>query len=120
VDLAVHGLVCLPREIKKYTGNIQMHQRRRGGASYVALMRCKDFYLSKTFKTEAEADQYIRLTNVREGLLIKNSFTVFADRVLVDLPGNKLLICNYEDLYLIETHTWYCADGYAATRTRGW
>jgi len=87
--------------------------------AYVARIQHKDFYCSKSFKTEAEADQYIRLTNVREGLPIRNSFTVFADRVLVDLPGNKLLICNYEDLYLVETHTWYCAHGYAATRTSG-
>jgi len=118
VDLEIQGLVCLPREIKKYTGSVQMCQRR-GGATYLACIRYKDFYLSKTFKTEAEAEQYIRLTNVREGLPIKNSFTVFADRVLVDLPGNKLLICNYEDLYLVETHTWYCSHGYAATRTSG-
>jgi len=82
-------------------GCIQRYQRR-GGVSHVALIRYKDFYLSKSFKTEAEAEQYIRLTNVREGLPIRNSFTVFADRVLVDLPGNKLLICDYEDLYLVE------------------
>jgi len=118
INLEIQGLVCLPREIKKYTGYIQRYQRR-GGVSHVARIHYKDFYLSKTFKTEAEAEQYIRLTNVREGLPIRNRFTVFADRVLVDLPGNKLLICNYEDLYLVETHTWYCADGYAATNTSG-
>jgi len=116
INLAVHGLVCLPREIKKYTGCIIKHQRR-GGVAYVGLIRHKDFYCYKSFKTEAEAEQYIGLTNVREGLPIRNSFTVFANRVLVDLPGNKLLICNYEDLYLVETHTWHCSHGYAATNT---
>jgi len=118
VDLEIQGLVCLPWEIKKYTGYIQRCQRRRG-VSYVACIRYKDFYLSKTFKTEAEADLYICETNVREGLPIKNSFTIFNNRVLVDLTGNKLLICDYEDLYLVEMHTWCCSDGYVSTRTSG-
>jgi hypothetical protein len=104
-------------EIKKYTGSISRYQKKGGTFTYRALIRYKDFYCSKSFKTDTKAEQYIRLTNVREGLPIRNSFTVFADRVLVDLPGNKLLICNYEDLYLVETHTWYCADGYATTKT---
>jgi len=117
VDLAVHGLVCLPRELKKYTGSVSRYQQKGGGAAYRARIRHKDFHLSKSFKTEAEADQYIRLTNVREGLPIKNRFTVFADRVLVDLTGNKLLIYDYEDLYLVETHTWHCSHGYAVTGT---
>jgi len=117
VDLAVHGLVCLPRELKKYTGNVQRCQKKGGGATYRAFIRYKDFYLSKTFKTEAEGEEYICLTNVREGLPIKNSFTVFANRGLVDLPRNKLLICDYEDLYLVETHTWHCSHGYAVTGT---
>jgi len=118
IDLAVHGLVCLPQEIKKYTGSVTRRQRR-GGVAYVARIHHKDFYCSKSFKTEAKADLYIHLTNMREGLPIRNSFTVFADRVLVDLPGDKFLICNFEDLYLVETHTWCCSDGYAATRTSG-
>jgi len=120
INLAVHGLVCLPREIKKYTGYIQRRQRKGGGATYRALIKNKDFYLSKTFKTEAEAEQYICLTNVRKGLPIRNSFTIFADRVLVDLTGDKLLIADYDNLYLVELHTWYCSSqGYAATRTSG-
>jgi len=93
VDLEIQGLVCLPWERKKYTGSITRRQRR-GGVTYRALIRYKDFYCSKSFKTEAEADLYICERNVREGLPIRNSFTVFANRVLVDLTGNKLLICN--------------------------
>jgi len=102
---------------KKYTGSIWRHQRRRGGVTYEVHIHHKDFNLSKSFKTEAEAEQYIHLTNVREGLPIRNSFTVFANRVLVDLPGNKLLICDYEDLYLGESHNWCSSNGYAATGT---
>jgi len=118
VDLEIQGLVCLPREIKKYTGSIWRHQRRRG-VSYEVRIHHKDFNLSKTFKTEAEAEQYICLTNVREGLPIKNKFTVYEDRVLVELHGNKLLICDYDDIDIVESYTWCCADGYAATNISG-
>jgi len=83
----------------------------------MARIRYKDFICCKSFKTEAEAEQYIRLTNVREGLPIRNRFTIFNNRVLVELLGNKLLICNYEDLYLVEMYNWHCSDGYAATKT---
>jgi len=117
IDLAVHGLVCLPREIKKYTGCIQMRQKKGGGVTYRARIVHKDLYLSKTFNTEAEAEQYIRETNVREGLPIRNSFTIFADRVLVDLTGDKLLICDHDNLYLVESHTWCSSNGYAVTGT---
>jgi len=117
INLAVHGLVCLPQEIKKYIGFITRRQKKGGRATYRALIKHKDFYCSKTFKTEAEVEQYICLTNVREGLPIRNRFTIFDDRVLVDLTGDKLLIADYEDLYLVETHTWCCLDGYAVTRT---
>jgi len=119
VDLAVHGLVCLPWELKNYTRSITRRQKKGGGVTYRAVIKHKDFYCSRSFKTEAKADLYICEINVREGLPIRNSFTVFANRVLVDLTGNKLLICNYEDLYLVETHTWHCSHGYAATNTSG-
>jgi len=120
VDFAVHGLVCLPREIKKYTGSISRYQKKGGGAAYRARIKHKDFNLSKSFKTEVEAEQYIRLTNVREGLPIRNRFTIFDDRVLVDLTRDKLLIADYDNLYLVETNNWYCSShGYAATRTSG-
>jgi hypothetical protein len=59
------GLVCLPREIKKYTGSFSRRQKKGGRATYRALIKHKDLYLSKTFKTEVEAEQYIHLTNVR-------------------------------------------------------
>jgi len=117
IDLQVQGLVCLTREIKKYTGSIVRHQNK-GGEVYVALIKHKDFYLSKSFNTRAEAEDTIHLTNVREGLPIRNKSTIFEDRVLVDLSGNKLLICKVEELYLVEMHNWYClSNGYAVTHT---
>jgi len=120
VDLKIQGLVCLPHEIKKYNGCIRRRQKKGGVAVYEVQIRHKDFKLSKSFNTEAEADLYIRLTNVREGLLIKNRFTVFADRVEVELTGGKMLICNVDNIDLIESHTWHCANkGYAATIISG-
>jgi hypothetical protein len=67
IDLAIHGLVCLPWEIKKNTRSVSRLQKKGGRATYRALIKHKDLYLSKTFKTEAEEEQYICLTNVREG-----------------------------------------------------
>jgi len=116
VDLAVQGLVCLPREIKKYTGSIYSFHKKGGMVAYVALIQHKDFYLSKTFNTRAEAEQYIHLTNVREGLL-KNRFIVFEDRVEDELTRGKMLICNVDNIDLIESHTWNFANGYAAMTT---
>jgi len=100
IDLQVQGLVCLPRELNKYTGSVARYQKS-----------------NVTFETAAEAEQYVHETNLREGLPIRNRFTIFVDQVLVELPGNKLQICNYEDLYLVEMHTWCCANGYAVTHT---
>jgi len=115
IDLQIQGLACLPRDIRKYTRHIWKRQKK-SGVAYVALMKHKDFYLSKTFNTSAEAEQYIRLTNVREGLPIKNWFIVFANRVEVELTGGKTLICNVDNIDLIESHTWNCSSkGYATT-----
>jgi len=115
VDLKIQGLVCLPRSLKKYNRCIRRHQKKGGVAAYDVQIRHKDFKLSKSFNTEAEAEQYIRLTNVREGLL-KNRFIVLTNRVEVELTGGKKLICDVDNIDLIESHTWHCANkGYAAT-----
>jgi len=109
VDLAVHGLVCLPQELKKYTGSIWRREKKGGGVAYDVHLQYKDFKLSKSFNTRAKADQYLGETNVRENLPIKNKFTIYKDQVLVELPGDKLLICDYDDLYLIKMHNWCCS-----------
>jgi hypothetical protein len=88
LDLEVHGIACLPRELKKYIGSISKYQKKGGGFSYVVHILHKDFKLSKSFKTEAKAEQYLHETNVREGLPIKNRFTIYEDRVLVELHGD--------------------------------
>jgi len=88
--------------------------------TYEVQIRHKDFKLSKSLKTEAEADNYLCETNVREGLPIRNKFTIFEDQILVELPGDKLLICDYDNLYLVEMQTWCCSSkGYAVICTSG-
>jgi len=119
IDLAVQGLVCLPHEIKKYSGHIQRQQKKGGGVAYVAIIQIKDFYCSKSFKTEANADNYLCETNVRENLPIKNRFVVFANRVEVELTGGKMLICDVDNIDLIESHTWCCSRGYAVAAING-
>jgi len=53
INLAVHGLVCLPKELKKYNGCIWRNEKKGGGFSYVAIIRHVHFKLQKSFKTEA-------------------------------------------------------------------
>jgi len=40
VDLEIQGLVCLPWELRKYTGSITRRQNK-GGMAYVALIKHK-------------------------------------------------------------------------------
>jgi len=120
INLTVQGLVCLPWEIKKYFGYISKHQRKNSAMVYVAIIQHRDFFLSKTFNTKADADKYIHDTNIREGFPIKNRFIVFEDWVEVELPGDKTFICDLDNLGIVELHTWYCnPNGYAVTTFSG-
>jgi len=88
--------------------------------SYDVQIRLKDFKLFKSFKTEAEAEYYICVTNVRENLPIRNKFTIYKDRVLVELTKGKLLICDYDDIDIVESHIWHCsAYDYVVTSIDG-
>jgi len=58
VDLQVQGLVCLPREIKKYIGSVARRQKK-SGVAYDVHIQNKDFKLSKSFNTRAEAEDTI-------------------------------------------------------------
>jgi hypothetical protein len=115
VDLGIQGLVCLPRELKKYIGFITRYQKKGGRATYMARIQHKDLKSNVTFETEIKADQYIHNFNVREGLPIRNNFIIFEDRVEVELSKGKTLICNIDDLNLVELHIWYYTCGYVAT-----
>jgi len=100
---------------KKYIGLITRYQKKGGGFSYVVIIRHVHFKLQKSFKTEAEAEQYLHDICVWEGLPIRNKFIVFKDRVEVELTKGKILICDYADLHIVEMHTWHFARGYVAT-----
>jgi len=119
VDLAVQRLFCLPQEIKKFTGSFAKRQKKGGVVAYDVHIQYKDFSCSKRLNTEAEAEQYIQDTNVREGLPIRKLFTIFEDQLEVEIVGGKTLICNVDNLYFVELHNWYCTSGYAATNTSG-
>jgi len=113
----IMGCYHLPRDIKKYTGSISRRQRKNGVFSYEARINYKYLHLSKTFKTEAEADKCIHEINVRENLPIKNKFVVDNGYLEVKLAGGATLICDVEDLDLVEAHTWYCTSHcHVATR----
>jgi len=47
IDLQIHGLACLPRELKKYSGSIASRQKKGGGVTYEVSIQYKDFKLSK-------------------------------------------------------------------------
>jgi len=114
----VQGLLCSPREIKKYTRSISRCQKRDGGFLYVAHIQYRDFSLSKSFNNEADTDNYICKINERENLPIKDKFVVFDNRAEVELARGLKLICDVEDLDIVESHTWYCThNGYVATHT---
>jgi len=120
VDLAVQGLVCLPQNMRKYMGSVTVRRQQKSGIiSYSSQVKYKGFYCSKSLKTKAEAEQYIRKINVREGIPIKNKFIAFEDRLEVELPCGKTFICDVEDLPFIEMHNWWCSNGYVATEVNG-
>jgi len=103
-----------------YKGSISKCQKKGGVVAYDVRILHKDFYPSKRLNTEAEVEQYICNTNVRVGLPIKNRFIIFEDWVEVELAGGKALICNIDDLFFIESHTWCSTPtGYVSTCTSG-
>jgi len=116
MDLQVRGQCCLPQELKKYTGFISRCQKRNGDFLYVACIQYRDFFLSKSFNNEADADNYICEINERENLPIKNKFVVFNGWAEVKMAGGFTFVCDVEDLDIVESHTWYCTvNGYVAT-----
>jgi len=120
VDLNINGLACLPKNIKKYNGWIYRFQRKGGDVAYCVYISYRDFKRGATFDTEAEAEQYIRDVNVREGLPIRNKYTVFDNCLEVELTGGWIMICDIEDLYFVENHNWYCcSNGYAISKLDG-
>jgi len=119
VDIAVQGLVCLPQDIRKYTGSIARVNRAGGHVLFLVRIKYNGFHSSVTFENEVDVEQYLHDTNVRENLPIKNKFTVFDDRVLVEISGGNTLVCNVVDLYYIELHKCWSLNGYIVTNFNG-
>jgi len=77
------------------------------------------FYCNATFYNEAEAFEHLQKVNVKEGLDIKNKFTVFEDKVVVSLP-NGYFKCDIDDINIVENHLWSSnRKGYIAARING-
>jgi len=85
INLAVQGLVCLPWEIKKYTGSINRQKRAGGKVVYVVIIRYDGFHDRAVFNSEAKAACYLKDINVKNHLPIKNKFIFFDNRVEVSL-----------------------------------
>jgi len=68
---------------------------------YVARIQYRDFYLSKSFNNEADADNYIHEINERENLPIKNKFVVFDGWAEVELAGGFSLSAMLKTLTLL-------------------
>jgi len=63
------------------------------------------FYCNATFYNEAEAFAHLKKVNVKEGLDIKNRFTVFEDKIVVTLP-NGGFTCDLDDINVVEDYLW--------------
>jgi len=114
------GITCLPRDIRKYMGSITKINRAHGRVVYEARMRHRGFSRHATFKTEKEAVDYMRKTNIKEGLKIKNRYTVFVDRVTVELPNDMFFTCDIDDIDVVEAHIWCVNSGrYVITQVDG-
>jgi len=61
-----HGIYCLPRDIRKYTGTIHRVNRADGSVGWVVKTRYLGFYCNATFYNEAEAFTHLCNINIRE------------------------------------------------------
>jgi len=105
INMINHGIHCLPRDIRKYTGTIRRVNRADGIVAWVVKVRHRGFYCHATFYNEAEAFAHLLKINLKEGLDIKNRFTVFEDKVVVLLP-NGHFTSDTDDIYIVEDHLW--------------
>jgi len=57
--------------------------------------------------------------NVKEGLDIKNKFTIFENKVVVSLP-NSYFTCDVDDIDVVENHLWSSnRKGYVTAKVNG-
>jgi len=117
IDMVGNGVHFLPRDIRKYTGTIRRVNRADGIVAWVVKVRHRWFYCNATFYNEAEAFAHLQKVNVKEGLDIKNKFTVFEDKVVV-LLQNGHCKCDADDINIVENHLWSAnRKGYVSAQT---
>jgi len=83
IDMVNQDIACLPKNNRKYAGSVTRADRAGGKEAWVLRIRQGDFRYQKMFANEAEAYNWMCNINVREGLEIKNRFTVFENKVEV-------------------------------------
>jgi len=105
INMINHGIHCLPRDIRKYTGTIGRVNRADGIVAWVVKVRYLGFYCNATFYNEAEAFAHLQKINMKEELDIKNRFTVFEDKVVALLPNGDFT-CDTGDIDIVEDHLW--------------
>jgi len=119
IDMVGRGIPCLLRDIRKYTGAIHRVQRARGTVDWVVKIRNPFFYCNASFYTKEEAFKHLKKVNVKEDLNIKNRFTVFEDKIVVNLP-NGAFTCDLDYINAVEDHLWYSnKKGYVIARING-
>jgi len=107
IDMVGKGILCLPRDIRKYTGAIHRVERAGGIVVFwVVKIRNPLFYCNVTFYNKAKAFKHLKKVNVKEELNIKNRFTVFEDKIVVTLP-NGGFTCDLDDIDVVEDYLWY-------------
>jgi len=119
IDMIGKGILCLPRDVRKYTGTI--HRVNKGDEDVVWVVKIRNplFYCNATFYNEAEAFEHLKKVNVKEELDIKNRFTVFEDKIAVTLP-NSGFTCDLDDIDVVEDYLWYSnKKGYVMARIEG-
>jgi len=120
IDVVNQGIACLPRDNRKYAGSVTRVNRVRGNAAWVLRIRQDDFRYQRTFDSKAVAYNQMRNINIREGLRIKNHFTVFQSHVVVELTCGISFKCDIEDLHIVEDHVWGInGNGYVTTTHNG-
>jgi len=77
IDMVNQGIVCLPRDNRKYASSVTRVNRAGGNAAWVLRIKQDDFRYQRTLNSKAVAYNIMRNVNIREGLRIKNRFMVF-------------------------------------------
>lgn len=106
IKLANPSLVRLifPTDIKKYIGYIQQVCNK-----FRITIKTKHLYdaIHSTFTTYEEAFNFIKSKNISLKLPISNIIQEYNDYLKVELTSGKFMICDKEDIELIQKYTWY-------------